>query len=75
MSKIEEGVPLPANVGRRGRKPKWPFTIMKLYDSVHYGPLESPEHARRAAHNIGHTHGWKFATEAENFGIRIWRVK
>ena len=74
-SKTERGIPVPDNVGHRGRPSKYPWYKMGVGDSILFSP-EGGMKARRAAQKYGERNGGKiFASRMTDGGIRVWRAK
>lgn len=73
--KIERGVPVPDNAGKRGGAgSKYPFSKMKAGDSFTV-PVEDREPYKAAAYKYGTYHGQKFCCRTEGNVSRIWRIK
>lgn len=74
MIKIQKGIPVAPN--RRGRKPLYPFSDMRVGDSFEVTTDDRTSvgnSARQWCEREGN--GWKFTTSANGKKVRIWRIK
>lgn len=75
--KIEKG--LPVIMGKRGKKPKYPFGAMEIGDSFFVADDDEGKAVSRArvtAHTFSNRHSeYKFTCSKLDGGLRIWRVK
>jgi hypothetical protein len=75
---IEANIPMPPAKGGPGRQAKWPFTEMKVGESVlvpgqSCNTVHCPGY--NAAKQIAHRTGAKFTGRAQGDGtVRIWRT-
>ena len=73
MNKINSDIPPPPE--RRGALMKRPFREMKIGDSILFGENDF-ENARHSAWKLAaRDASFKFQTQKEGRGLRIWRVK
>lgn len=68
---IESNIPIPPKT--RGRKARWPFSDMKIGESVEVLEIEA-DRARTAVWNTKRNYGYEFTTRKTELGIRIWRI-
>ena len=73
MFEIEKGVNMPS-LGKRGRKPVYPFLEMKQGDSF-FVEGKTPSQMGSVAYNWSkrHSKDIKFVVKKENNGTRVWR--
>lgn len=71
--KIESNIPLPERNGKKNTK--YPFGTMNAGESVFIKGAKPGGKEYSAAHNTGRRKGWVFRTQAQDGGLRIWRVE
>ncbi len=71
---IEKNVAMPV-VARKSKKSKYPFREMEVGDSVFFPDTTTAGKETAYAHNLTRKTGLRFRTNAENGGVRIWRVE
>lgn len=79
---ISKDIPIPdtfdrGEVGRRGRRPKYPFATMQIGDSflAEGDARDTKWRAADAAYKIGRKLGRQFTARKEGQNVRIWRVE
>jgi hypothetical protein len=69
--KIEKGIPAPK--GKRGRKPLYPWTDLKIGESF-IALNKTILNFRSMATRAGQAYGRKYKVREEKNGVRVWRV-